>query len=115
VFGNRNRSRFRVHSDLMFTVAHPNDSATPITRGVAVCGRNGGDTALYIATKWLNRVAQGFSPGCGKKRISPSKWRPNDYFWSTFVPSLCIAFKSCLAERNGWNPNRISDALSGRI
>lgn len=28
MFGNRNRSRFWVHSDLVFTVAQPNDSAT---------------------------------------------------------------------------------------
>ena len=30
MFGNRNRSRFWVHNDLVFTVAQPNDSATAI-------------------------------------------------------------------------------------
>ena len=37
-----------------------------------------GDGARVIATKWLNRIAQGFSPGFVDDRGRALKGRPNE-------------------------------------
>jgi hypothetical protein len=66
---------------------------------------------LVFATKWQNRIAQGFSAGSGENEFA-LKGRPND-FSSTFIYSR--RFKSCIGGTQRVESESYSGALSGRI
>jgi hypothetical protein len=72
---------------------------------------------LVVATKWQNRIAQGFSLASALGRAKNEfalKGRPND-FGSTSVYSSRIGFKSWIGRTQCVESESYSGAPSGRI
>jgi hypothetical protein len=89
-------------------------------RGDGANGRNG-EWAMRrmgvrtIATKWLNKIAQGFSPGFDNECGCALKGRPNK---NSGVPHCLRAIQNLkvrVATEHTPRPNNLSVALSGRI